>query len=386
MQILYLSTGIFKIRYGQQTYEWNFLSSCIKEYPYNNFRIILLNDYEIPYSWEFKSPYIKFILCGSNIRLISKIKFVLISFWSTLIGRPKLIICGHINLSPIAWIISCIFKIEYIVLTYGEDAWGIKSKFKLIALSYAHSIISMSHYTAQKIKEQVPQYKNEIFVLPASIDTQLFRPDKRSDILSKRYNLDGYKVLMTLGRLDYADRDKGCDKVIISLPKVIEEIPKVKYLLVGEGDDIPRLLKLASNLGLQDNVIFTGFIQHNELCLYYNLCDVFVMPSKQEGFGIVFLEALACGKPVIAGNQDGSREALLDGRLGLLVDPEDIDEISEAIIKILKCEVDRRFLDENFLRQSVMENFGVERFNQKLSYFLDYINNAQKPYQTNIQS
>lgn len=375
MQILYLSTGIFKDRYGQQTYEWHFLSSCIKEYPCNNFRIILLNDYEIPYSWEFKSPYIKFILCGSNIRLISKIKFVLLSFWSTLIGRPKLIICGHINLSPIAWIISCIFKIEYIVLTYGEDVWNIKSIFKLIAFGYAHNIISVSHYTAQKIKEQIPQSKNEIFVLPASIDTQLFRPDKRSDILSKRYNLDGYKVLMTLGRLDYADRDKGCDKVIISLPGVIKEIPKVKYLLVGEGDDIPRLKKLASNLGLGDNVFFTGFIQQNELYLYYNLCDVFVMPSKQEGFGIVFLEALACGKPVIAGNQDGSREPLLNGKLGLLVNPDDIRQITEAIIKVLKGEVENSLLDANFLRQAVIECFGLGRFKQRVSEVLRLIEN-----------
>jgi glycosyltransferase involved in cell wall biosynthesis len=99
------------------------------------------------------------------------------------------------------------------------------------------------------------------------------------------------------------------------------------------------------------------------------------MPSKQEGFGIVFLEALACGKPVIAGNRDGSKEALLDGKLGVLVDPDNINEIAEAIINILLKNAPTQFLNADYLRDMVINNFGFEKFSKKVkelfeNYFL----------------
>lgn len=117
----------------------------------------------------------------------------------------------------------------------------------------------------------------------------------------------------------------------------------LRYLIVGDGDDRPRFESLADELGVRELVIFAGKVPSEELCDHYNLCDLFAMPSTGEGFGIVFLEALACGKPVIAGSKDASRDALLDGELGVLVDPEDPRELRDAIVAIL-AEVERALL------------------------------------------
>ena len=114
--------------------------------------------------------------------------------------------------------------------------------------------------------------------------------------------------------------------------------PDTRYLLVGTGPDLLRIEKLAAEQGVQDAVVLAGFVPDEELCEHYNLCDLFAMPSKAEGFGIVYLEALACGKLVLAGNKDGSRDALNDGELGLLVDPDDTDEIAAESIRVLRRE------------------------------------------------
>ncbi len=154
--------------------------------------------------------------------------------------------------------------------------------------------------------------------------------------------------------------------VISTLSTMLKEIPDVKYIIVGDGDDMPRALQIVKEHGFDDRVIFAGFVPDEDLIDYYNLCDVFVMPSKKEGFVFDFLEALACGKPVIAGNKDGSRDALLDGELGILVDPDDLDGIKDAIVNVLKGEVDKRLLDREYVRKRVIEEYGFDRFKERV--------------------
>ncbi len=109
-----------------------------------------------------------------------------------------------------------------------------------------------------------------------------------------------------------------------------------------------------------------AYFSDEEKTDFFSICDVFAMPSKGEGFGIVFLEALACGKPVVAGNKDASSEPLLNGELGLLVDPDNKEEIMKAIIGILKKEVPEKILDGKFLRRKTIESFGFEKFKEKV--------------------
>jgi glycosyltransferase involved in cell wall biosynthesis len=142
-------------------------------------------------------------------------------------------------------------------------------------------------------------------------------------------------VLFTLTRLASTERYKGYNKVMEALVQI--EDPRVKYLIAGKYDAIEKKFidDLILKLGLQDRVILAGFIPEEEVASHFRLSDVYVMPSMKEGFGIVFIEAMYYQLPVIAGNKDGSVDALLNGELGILVDPQDVEAIKDALESVL---------------------------------------------------
>ena len=140
---------------------------------------------------------------------------------------------------------------------------------------------------------------------------------------------------MTVSRLASSERYKGNDRVIRALPQVLLKHPETIYVIVGDGDDRPRLEALAAEVGVTEKVRFVGQVKPEELPDHFRLADVFVMPSTGEGFGIVFLEAMATGIPVIGGNRDGSLDPLADGVLGRAVDPDNGEELTSAICTAL---------------------------------------------------
>jgi glycosyltransferase involved in cell wall biosynthesis len=153
-----------------------------------------------------------------------------------------------------------------------------------------------------------------------------------------------------------------------------QHIPNVHYILAGKGDDRPRIEALVTQLNLQDCVTLPGFLTDEELCDHYNLCDMFAMPSQGEGFGIVFLEALACGKPVLAGNQDGSVQPLAGGELGCLVNPNNVDEIANKLIKILQGNYSNPTVYQSeYLRHRTIESFDLTQFKTKLAELLEAV-------------
>jgi glycosyltransferase involved in cell wall biosynthesis len=169
------------------------------------------------------------------------------------------------------------------------------------------------------------------------------------------YGLSGKKVLLTVSRLSSSDSYKGHDRVIRALPRVLAQHPEAVYLVVGDGDDRPRLEAIATEAGVAERVRFAGRVGADDLPDHYGVADVFVMPSTGEGFGIAFLEAMASGIPVIGGNQDGSVDPLADGELGTALDPNDEDQLVAAIGAALRGSSDRsnravRFDSLNFKR------------------------------------
>lgn len=129
---------------------------------------------------------------------------------------------------------------------------------------------------------------------------------------------------------------KGYDKVLEALPELVKSYPGLRYLLVGKYDnnEKQRLDAIINRLGLKEIVAFTGFVPDEELAAHFMLGDIFIMPSEKEGFGIVFIEAMYYGLPVIAGNIDGSADALCRGEMGILVNPGNKEEIIAAVKKI----------------------------------------------------
>ncbi|MGA7616155.1 MAG: glycosyltransferase, partial [Thermoanaerobaculia bacterium] len=147
-------------------------------------------------------------------------------------------------------------------------------------------------------------------------------------------------------------------------PSIHAEVPAVRYLVAGDGDDRARVEALATSLGVRDLVTFCGFVPDDELADHYRLADVFVMPSRGEGFGIVFLEAMACGTRVVAGNVDGSRDAIGHELAGATVDPSSQHEIAECVLKMLAVPLDAE--ERVRVRAAAMERHGRQEFDGRI--------------------
>jgi len=183
---------------------------------------------------------------------------------------------------------------------------------------------------------------SKIFIFNNGVDLNEWNkrdPNKEKEI-EKTHNLKEKKVIITVSNLG---ERKGHDMVLKALPEVIKVIPNLIYFIVGTGSTRGSLEELVKSLGLDNYVKFLGYTPKKYLPSYYHLSDLFIMPNREvgssvEGFGIVFIEANACKKPVIAGRSGGALDAVVDGKTGLLVNPEDRIDIAKALIKLLSNE------------------------------------------------
>jgi len=286
--------------------------------------------------------------------------------------KSDVVILSHVNLLLVGFLIKIFSpKTKLLLFAHGIEVWKAFPRWKKFMFRYVDHILSVSHFTKERMIALNQFDADKFIILNNCLDPFLPKPSntvKDKNLLSK-YNLtEGDCVLMTLSRLSEIDRYKGYDKVIDAIQQLIREYPNLKYLLVGkyEREEKKRLDQLIKERGLEKFVIITGFVPDEELAAYYNLADVFIMPSKKEGFGIAFIEALYYGKPVIAGNKDGSVDALLNGELGLLVNPDDNKEIATAINKMIKNH--HQFLPDHDL---LMKHFGYEVHKNNLGHILE---------------
>ncbi|KPQ33764.1 MAG: Glycosyltransferase [Phormidesmis priestleyi Ana] len=285
--------------------------------------------------------------------------------------RPDHVFCGHINLAPMVNQLCRTLKIPYTVLTYGKEVWYELPKRQKKALTAASRVWSISRYS-RDLAHSANQIPKERFdMLPCVVDGNIFTPDvtakDRLNDLLERYRLEDACVLMTVARLWPGDIYKGVDVTIRALPQIAKAFPTVKYVVIGRGDDQPRLAQLAIDLGVADRVVFAGFVPDEALIDHYRLADVYVMPSK-EGFGIVYLEAMACGVPVIAGDDDGSADPLQDGRVGWQVPYRDPAAVAIACIEALTGKDPR--CNGEWLRQETLANFSASALANRLDELL----------------
>jgi glycosyltransferase involved in cell wall biosynthesis len=286
--------------------------------------------------------------------------------------RPGLIVSTHLNFGPLAMLARRSFGAPYILVAHGIDAWGITNASRKRALLKADLTLAVSNYTRDRLIEEIGLDSGRVKILPNTFAAEKFAIAPKSPQLLRRYGLrPDTPVILTVCRLADTECYKGYDQIIKAMPEILRAVPKARYLLVGKGPDRPRIERLIAEAGVQDAVILAGFVPDEELAEHYNLCDIFAMPSRGEGFGIVYLEALACGKTVLAGNKDGSRDALGGGELGLLVDPDDTAEIAAEIIRVLRREHWRQeIFNPELLRRRVIELFGFEAFKRAVADIL----------------
>ncbi len=240
------------------------------------------------------------------------------------------IFCGHLFMAPLAWILSKIFGKPIWLQLYGIEAWDKPSKAIRRTVEDAHLVTAISRYTRRCFLNWALSAPERVKILPVTFSKE-FTPGPASAALIEKYGLKNKRIILTVSRLASTERYKGQDKVIRALPKILERSPEAVYVIAGKGDDQKRLKALAAECGVEASVLFVGEVPAKDLPDLYRSADVYAMPSTGEGFGIVFLEAAACGLPVIGCGRDGSADALRENLLGTTVNPENPAELVQAI-------------------------------------------------------
>ncbi len=275
---------------------------------------------------------------GTRISRLAKLWFTCRALLRTASFWPDLVVCCHVGAAPIGGLLQTAFRRPYWVIAYGIDVWCRLPNNKKRALREAERVISLSDFTSQQVValHQVATARS-VTLTPCLASEHWLKVSPSDDVLKDR-GLEGCRVILTVARLDASERYKGHDVILRSLPSVIEHVPRLKYLIVGDGDDRPRLEELVHDLHLENHTVFLGEIRRDEqLAACYRACDVFALPartvigesdSKGEGFGIVYLEAMVFSKPIIGPNYGAPAGIIQHGKQGLLVDPVDSTAIA----------------------------------------------------------
>jgi len=272
--------------------------------------------------------------------------------------KPQLILCGHINLLPVAFLARFFCGAPVALVIHGIDAW-LPTSSRLVnwLAGKVDAVIAVSHFTQKNFLTWAEPKRAQSYILPNCVDLGQFTPGPKNPALLQRYGLAGRKVLLTVARLSATERYKGVDEVLEALPQLAREIPDIAYLIAGDGADRARLEEKAASLGLRGRAVFAGKVAHAELVDHFRLADAFVMPGRGEGFGIVYLEALACGVPVLASQVDASGEVVAGCPQAVAVNPDQPEELLAGLRQVLTLP---RGIVTDHVRQ-----FSTEHFNRR---------------------
>jgi glycosyltransferase involved in cell wall biosynthesis len=244
----------------------------------------------------------------------------------TLVQRPAVTWFTHPNLARLGPLIpgpymTCVHGIEVWTRLDGPRRWGLRN---------ADRVVATTSYTADRLTLEQGVERARVTCVPLALEPAW---TERQPSPATRKSAGDQLVLLTVSRLAASERYKGVDSVISALPELLRSFPRLRYRVVGTGDDLPRLRALAATAGVEAAVEFTGLADHQRLLDEYAGCDVFVLPSEGEGFGLVYLEAMSFGKPVVALRAGGVPEVVRHGETGILVASQ--AEVAGAVGELL---------------------------------------------------
>ena len=242
--------------------------------------------------------------------------------------RADLLICSHLHQLPIAWLAGRFnSRLKYLLVAHGIEVWRPYSWLERRALRGAHRILCVSEYTRRQLLRFCPDLEPaRLVVLPNTLDPH-FAPGPDQPAQPALFALPR---ILSVGRLASADAYKGFDLLIETMPLIRRDYPTARLRIVGQGDDLPRLTALATRLGVAGSVDFLGPIDDEALRAEYAACDLFALPSRREGFGLVYLEAMTHGKPCIGARAGGAPEVIND-TVGALVEYGNLADLAAAV-------------------------------------------------------
>ena len=285
-------------------------------------------------------------------------------------GQFDLLIVGHVNLIPsLAPLLrSKSRQWKCCMWAYGRDVWGGAGRRLSQHVDDIDHIVSISQYTAERLR--LDAGRQHVMVIPPCVDTDYFVPASERALIR-------YDEILICGRMASVDGYKGHDVLLRALPLAEKLCGRpLTIRVVGEGGNMPTIQLLAASLGLQDKVVFEGRVSYAELREAYQRCGVFVLPTRVtqrsdslwsgDGFGIVYLEAAACGRPVLASKHGGAAETIVDATTGYLVDPESPESVAAGVFQTLSSRDHANALG-HVGRRHVVEHFSMAAFKRNLA-------------------
>lgn len=285
--------------------------------------------------------------------------FALLASWQVMRHRPALVVVLHANFAPLAWLFRRLIGLRYVVVAHGIEIDTALRPARQRALREADAVWAVSRWTRERAIA-LGVRAERIAVIGNTFDEERFVAKAAADVRRT------VPTVLTVARLDRSEGYKGCDVVLQALALLRTQGRHVRYRIVGSGNDMPRLRALVERLELSGMVEFVGQVDDAALLAAYRDADLFVMASRGEGFGIVFLEAMASGTPVIGGCADGTVDALGDGALGRLVDPDDSADVARAMADLLERNAPAAWFDPTTLRAACVASHGHEAFDARI--------------------
>ena len=297
--------------------------------------------------------------------------------WPRLLATERPALLQFATCQDAYWglILKRLFRLPFVVYAHGNEvleAEKLPWPRPREALRAATRVIANSRFTANLLTDRIKVEPSCIRIVHPGCDTRRFSVDvSAEDARTVGNPHQRGPILLSVGNL--VER-KGHALVLRALPKLTRRWPNLVYVIAGEGPFRPSLLRLVGELGIERSVHFVGHVEPAALPSFYRMCDVFVMPSRfleehhdVEGFGIVYLEAGACGKPVVGGRSGGTADAIVEGETGLLVDPTDPDDVAAALARLLENPALAKRLGQN-ARERVLTEYTWEAFARRLRH------------------
>ncbi|MGH9759103.1 MAG: glycosyltransferase family 4 protein [Candidatus Acidiferrales bacterium] len=250
-----------------------------------------------------------------------------------------IILAAHPHLAPPAALARFLSpNARTLIMSHGVEVWQPLAPLRRRALLRADQVLAPSSYTAEKLATMQGVSAENIRKLPWPLDATFLRMVENPAALPLPPDFPHGRVILTVGRWAAEERYKGVDELIRATARLRPRIPDLHLVAIGSGDDLPRLERLAHELGIADYVHFLHGLTRKQLGASYARADVFALPSTGEGFGFVFLEAMAFGKPVVGAAVGGPADLIEHEGNGLLVAPGDLRQLTEALARMLEDE------------------------------------------------